>query len=74
MATIATTATTAQRWNEAEALVAPRSFFDEARSRFLRNKTGLIALAVLMLLILSAVFAPLITKENPLVGAASQRL
>jgi peptide/nickel transport system permease protein len=67
-------ASLAERWNEVEALIAPRSYFDEARSRFLRNKTGLIALAILVLLILSAVFAPLLTHYDPIAGTVSARL
>jgi peptide/nickel transport system permease protein len=64
----------ARDWAKSDGLVEPRSFFDEARDRFLRNKTGLFALGVLVLLVLSAIFAPLLTRENPLVGAAAQRL
>jgi peptide/nickel transport system permease protein len=64
----------AQDWARADGLVEPRSVFDEARSRFLRNRTGLVALAALVALILSAVFAPLLTPANPLVGVAAQRL
>jgi peptide/nickel transport system permease protein len=64
----------ARDWARWDGLVEPRSFFDEARDRFLRNKTGLFALGVLVLLVLSAIFAPLLTRENPLVGAAADRL
>jgi peptide/nickel transport system permease protein len=74
MATLTTTAEIAQRWEEAEAFLKPRSIFDEASERFLRNRTGLFALAILFLLVLSALFAPLLTHQNPLVGSASQRL
>jgi peptide/nickel transport system permease protein len=74
MATLTTTAGIAQRWEEAEAVLKPRSIFNEASERFLRNKAGLIALAALTLLVLSAVFAPVLTHQNPLVGSASQRL
>jgi peptide/nickel transport system permease protein len=73
MSTIATTAR-AQQWNESESLVLPRSFLQEARGRFLRNKVGLISLGVLAVLVLSAVFAPLLTSADPLVGAAGERL
>jgi peptide/nickel transport system permease protein len=64
----------ARDWARSDGLVEPRSFVDEARDRFLRNKTGLFALGMLVLLVLSAIFAPLLTRENPLVGAAAQRL
>lgn len=74
MATITPTAGIAQGWAAVDAIQQPRSIFDEASSRFLRNIPGLVAVAVLALLVLSAVFAPLITHQNPLVGAASQRL
>jgi peptide/nickel transport system permease protein len=74
MATFSTTAAIAPGWTESEQVLEPRSFFDEAAARFLRNKTGLLALAVLMLLTLSAVFAPLLAHQNPIAGAASQRL
>jgi peptide/nickel transport system permease protein len=71
---MAVAVTAAQLWDETEALVAPRSYFDEARSRFMRNKAGLLSLAVLLALVSAAIFAPLITSANPLVGVASERL
>lgn len=74
MATLSSSAILAQRWAESDTVSEPRSVFDEARYRFVRNKTGLMALGVLGLLVLSAVFAPVLTHQNPLVGAASQRL
>lgn len=67
-------ATATRRWEETEGLLEPRSFLEEARARFLRNRTGLVSLAVLLLLVLSAVFAPLITHANPVVGVAPERL
>lgn len=69
-----TIAATAERWNEQEASIAPRSYMGEVRARFKRNKVGLVSLAVLLVLVLASVFAPLLTPHDPLVGNVSDRL
>lgn len=51
-----------------------RSYWTEVRRRFRRNPAGLVALGVLLVLVALAVFAPLITRHDPLVGVASDRL
>jgi peptide/nickel transport system permease protein len=72
MTTIASTA--AARWAESDVPVAPRSYLVEVRSRFLRNWMGIVALGVLVLLVASAVFAPLLTPYDPNVGDVTERL
>jgi peptide/nickel transport system permease protein len=59
-------------WREAE--IAPRSYFAEVRSRFLRNRMGVVALGLLILLALTAVLGPYIITADPLVGLAKNRL
>ncbi len=54
--------------------VAPRSYLTEVRSRFIHNKAGVCALGVLALLVLSAVFAPLLTPYDPNAGEVVDRL
>ncbi len=73
MTTIASTAAAA-RWAESDGPVAPRSYLVEVRSRFMRNWMGIVALAVLVLLMASAVFAPLLTSYDPNVGEVTDRL
>lgn len=73
MTTIASTAAAA-RWAESDVPVAPRSYLVEVRSRFMRNRMGIVALAVLVLLMASAVFAPLLTSYDPNVGEVTDRL
>jgi peptide/nickel transport system permease protein len=72
MTTIASTA--AARWAASDIPVAPRSYFVEVRSRFLRNRMGVSALTMLLLLVASAVFAPLLTPYDPNVGEVTERL
>ena len=58
----------------AEPDIATRSFLGEVALRFVRQKTALGASGVLIILILSAVAAPLLTPHDPLRGVISQRL
>jgi peptide/nickel transport system permease protein len=61
-------------WAARDVGVEAKSFWAETARRFLRNKMGVFALAVLLLLVASAVFAPLLTSYDPLVGDATDRL
>lgn len=54
--------------------VQARSFVREVLARFVRQKTAVVSSAVLLLLVLSAVAAPLLTNEDPLKGNVTQRL
>jgi peptide/nickel transport system permease protein len=58
----------------AEVEVAARSFTGEVIRRFLRQKTAIVASAVLLILAVSAIAAPLLTRQDPLAGTVSQRL
>jgi peptide/nickel transport system permease protein len=61
-------------WLENDVAVAPRSFWGEFRHRFLHQRAGLVALGVLLLLLIGAVFAPLLTSSDPLLGNPVDRL
>lgn len=62
------------RWAAEDMQTAPRSYLQEARRRFLRNRTGLIALAALALLATTAILAPVLTPQEPNIGNAVERL
>lgn len=61
-------------WQAQEDGVQARSFWVETARRFRRNRTGMVALVVLLFLVLSAAFAPLLTSRDPLLGNPSERL
>jgi peptide/nickel transport system permease protein len=61
-------------WNRKADGVAAQSFWVETGSRFLQNKTGVVAAVIVALLIISAVLAPLISPYDPLVGIPRERL
>src|SRR3712207_1807291 len=67
-------ATTGVAWTQGNDEVFPRSFAGEVVRRFLRQKTALIASAVLLVLVLSAAAAPLLTSYDPLQGRVTDRL
>lgn len=54
-----------REWVGADLEVAPRSYWSEVRYRMVRNKTGMAAGAVLLLITLAAIFAPWIAPYNP---------
>lgn len=54
--------------------VPARSYLQEVRERFLRKKSGLAALGVLVLLALASAIGPLLMPYDPNVGLATQRL
>jgi peptide/nickel transport system permease protein len=54
--------------------VAARSYLQEVRERFLRKKTGLAALGVLVALALASAVGPLLMPYDPNVGLATERL
>ena len=58
----------------AEADSAAHAFLGEVVHRFVRQKTALSASGILIILIFSAVAAPLLTPQDPLRGVVSQRL
>ena len=61
-------------WNAAGLAVKSQSFGRETLSRFLANKLGVAASIVVVLLFLSAIFAPFLTPYDPLVGVPTDRL
>jgi peptide/nickel transport system permease protein len=73
MTTVAAGSLAAQ-WKDRDVPAEPESYLQAARRRFLRSKVGLGALAVLMTLVLTAIFAPVLTSYDPTIGIATERL
>ncbi len=69
-----TASAAARAWAESDVPVTPRSYMAEVRVRFFRSKVGVAALAVLVLLVLSAVLAPVLTTYDPNSGEVVDRL
>jgi peptide/nickel transport system permease protein len=67
-------ASLAARWAREDVPAAPESYLQAARRRFVGNKLGLVAFGVLLALVLSAVFAPLLSPADPTIGVAVDRL
>ncbi|WP_082899986.1 ABC transporter permease [Rhodococcus phenolicus] len=63
-----------EAWLAEEESVRSQSFWKETGRRFLSNKVGVSAAGVVLLLVLAAIFAPLITSYDPLVGNPADRL
>ena len=61
-------------WSESDVPVAPRSYRHEVLSRFLHNRIGGAALAILALLVVMAIAAPVLTSDDPIKGDAAARL
>ncbi|SDR90567.1 ABC transporter permease [Microlunatus soli] len=61
-------------WNAEQDGVAGQSFWRETGRRFAENRTGMVAAIIVLLLIISAVFAPLLSPYDPLVGVPRHRL
>ena len=62
------------QWFAAEQSVRGESFWAGTGRRFLSNKTAVAATAILLLLVLACVAAPVLTSQDPLAGIPSQRL
>ncbi|WP_236794203.1 ABC transporter permease [Amycolatopsis sp. GM8] len=52
-------------WHSEEPAVSPRSYWREVGQRYVRNVSGMVATGVLAVLVLSAIFAPLLTGYDP---------
>lgn len=61
-------------WWKADQGADARPFWTEVGRRFRSNKAGVVALVFLLLLMVSAIFAPLVARNDPLVGVATDRL
>lgn len=61
-------------WARSDLEITPRSYWKEVGHRFLRNKMGLGAGAILALITLAAVFAPLLAPYNPDAADSFHRL
>ncbi|RCK67998.1 MULTISPECIES: ABC transporter permease [Desertihabitans] len=63
-----------EEWNAHDQSVRAQSFWKETGKRFLRNRTGVAAAGIVLLLALAATFAPLLTPYDPLLGQPLDRL
>ena len=72
--TTAAVGSLAAEWKDRDTPAEPESYLQAARRRFLRSKVGLGALAVLALLALTAIFAPVLTTYDPTIGTPAERL
>lgn len=61
-------------WNAQQDAVVSQSFWIQTGRRFLENKTGVVAAVIVLLLILSAILAPVLSPYDPLIGIPRQRL
>ena len=61
-------------WNASRTSVQARSFWQATVRRFVANRVGMVAAAIVLLLVLGAIFAPLLTSANPLLGKPTERL
>jgi peptide/nickel transport system permease protein len=64
----------ARDWVESDVPVAPRSYLADVRARFKRNRAGMVALSVVVLLVLGSIGAGLITSYDPNAGEVVDRL
>lgn len=64
----------AQQWRERDIPASPESYLQAARRRFMKNKVGLASLGVLLGLAFVAIFAPVLTAHDPLIGIPAERL
>jgi peptide/nickel transport system permease protein len=63
-----------EEWAKADLSVAPRSYWNEVAYRLRRRPTAIGASAVLVVIVLGSVLAPLLTGYNPLHGDPYHRL
>jgi peptide/nickel transport system permease protein len=61
-------------WYADDVSVEHQSYWGGVGRRFLKNKLGVAALVVMTVIILAAVFAPLLTGSDPLLGNPTTRL
>jgi len=61
-------------WRERDVPAKPESYLQAALRRFMKHKVGLGSLGMLILLVLSAVFAPWLTGYDPSIGIPAERL
>jgi len=61
-------------WDAADESVVTQSFWVGTGRRFLRNRTGVVAAAIVLLLALASALAPLLTAYDPLLGQPTDRL
>ncbi len=64
----------AAAWLASDSPTRPESYMQAARRRFMHSRVGLVALAVLLLLVVVSVAAPLLTPYDPSIGQPAARL
>jgi len=62
------------RWRDSEQAVTPRSYYGEVGRRLLADRTALVAVGALIVIIGSSALAPILTPYDPLVGDVASRL
>jgi len=72
--TMMSTAAQADIAPEHDEEIQARSFSREVLIRFARQKTAIVASAIIIALVVAAAFAPLLTSKDPLKGAVTERL
>jgi peptide/nickel transport system permease protein len=63
-----------EEWDAVAQSVQAQSYWKDTGKRFLENRVGVSAAALVLLLALGAVFAPLLTSYDPLLGRPTERL
>jgi peptide/nickel transport system permease protein len=64
----------AQAWLREDVPVAPRSYLADVRARLFRNRTGVVSMVVLGVLVLMCLGAALLSPYDPNVGDVTERL
>jgi peptide/nickel transport system permease protein len=62
------------RWRDSENAVTPRSYYGEVVRRLLRDRSALVAFAMLVVIVGTSLFAGLVTSYDPVVGDVAARL
>jgi peptide/nickel transport system permease protein len=62
------------RWREDDSAVTPRSYYGEVRRRLLADPAAIVSLALLVLIVGSAIVAPLLAGYDPIKGDVAARL
>jgi peptide/nickel transport system permease protein len=62
------------RWRDTQGAVTPRSYYQEVATRLAADRSALFAIAVLVCIVGSAIAAPLLSGNDPLVGDVGMRL
>ncbi|MGE3270846.1 MAG: ABC transporter permease [Chloroflexota bacterium] len=62
------------RWRDSEQAVTPRSYYGEVGRRLLRDRSALVALGILGVIVGTSILAPVISPHDPITGDVAARL